>query len=88
MNCETYPLLWAILKHKTIQISYGSNKLFKKQFFKYRSIAVAFKYYKNVSLHKSQNELQYSSLGLNLTKISKIFVELLLFVQNTVIVTN
>lgn len=84
MNCETYPLLWAILKHKTIQISSGSNKLYKKQFFKYRSTALAFKYYENLSLHKLQNELQYSSLGLNLTKLSKIVIELLLFVQYSI----
>lgn len=71
MNCETYPLLWAILKHKTIQISSGSNKLYNNQFLKYWFTALAFKYYENVSLHKLQNELKYSSLGLNLTKLSK-----------------
>lgn len=88
MNCETYPLLWAILKHKTIQISSGSNKLYNNQFLKYWSTALAFKYYANLSLQKLQNELKYSSLGLNLTKLSKIFIELLLFVHYTVFVIN
>lgn len=88
MNCETYPLLWAILKHKTIQISSGSNNLYNKQFLKYRSTALAFKYYANLSLHKLQNDLKYSSLGFNLTKLSKIFIELLFFVQYTVFVIN
>lgn len=69
---------WNIKQYRLVL---GPNKLYNNQILKYRSTALAFKYYENVSLHKLQNELKYSSLGL--TKLSKIFIELLLFVQYT-----